>query len=130
MMRLAATRSVSRTFAQRASTAGPALQARNYHDNIVEHYENPRNVGSLDKKDSSVGTVCRVCVAVVPDLSLIWESLRRVHEFYRHQCFIHLQIVCKITCGSTFSLLQSELSSVLLVLPKDAADVSFIRENH
>ena len=30
---------------------------RNYHENIVEHYENPRNVGSLDKNESSVGTV-------------------------------------------------------------------------
>merc|ERR1712071_238062 len=29
---------------------------RNYHENIVEHYENPRNVGSLDKNDSNVGT--------------------------------------------------------------------------
>ncbi|GMH67770.1 hypothetical protein TrRE_jg4186, partial [Triparma retinervis] len=27
-----------------------------YHDNIVEHYENPRNVGSLDKKKDTVGT--------------------------------------------------------------------------
>ncbi|XP_030572052.1 uncharacterized protein LOC115770774 [Drosophila novamexicana] len=27
-----------------------------YHENVVEHYENPRNVGSLDKKDVSVGT--------------------------------------------------------------------------
>ncbi|KAL7474947.1 hypothetical protein ACHAW6_000887 [Cyclotella cf. meneghiniana] len=31
-------------------------QRRNYHENIVEHYENPRNVGSLDKNDDSVGT--------------------------------------------------------------------------
>eukprot|EP00529_Nitzschia_sp_RCC80_P036249 CAMPEP_0113489986 /NCGR_PEP_ID=MMETSP0014_2-20120614/26809_1 /TAXON_ID=2857 /ORGANISM="Nitzschia sp." /LENGTH=162 /DNA_ID=CAMNT_0000383735 /DNA_START=139 /DNA_END=627 /DNA_ORIENTATION=+ /assembly_acc=CAM_ASM_000159 len=31
-------------------------QRRGYHDNIVEHYENPRNVGSLDKSDNSVGT--------------------------------------------------------------------------
>lgn len=30
---------------------------RDYHDNIVEHYENPRNVGSMDKKDKFVGTV-------------------------------------------------------------------------
>ena len=30
---------------------------RCYHENIVEHYENPRNVGSLDKKDDAVGTV-------------------------------------------------------------------------
>ncbi|KAL7727616.1 hypothetical protein ACLKA6_014960 [Drosophila palustris] len=27
-----------------------------YHENVVEHYENPRNVGSMDKKDVSVGT--------------------------------------------------------------------------
>ncbi|EDW81644.1 uncharacterized protein Dwil_GK10917 [Drosophila willistoni] len=27
-----------------------------YHENVVEHYENPRNVGSLDKKDITVGT--------------------------------------------------------------------------
>ncbi|XP_055599325.1 iron-sulfur cluster assembly scaffold protein IscU [Uranotaenia lowii] len=27
-----------------------------YHKNVLDHYENPRNVGSLDKKDSTVGT--------------------------------------------------------------------------
>jgi hypothetical protein len=30
---------------------------RGYHENIIEHYENPRNVGSLDKNDDDVGTV-------------------------------------------------------------------------
>jgi hypothetical protein len=30
---------------------------RAYHENIVDHYENPRNVGSLDKSDPNVGTV-------------------------------------------------------------------------
>ena len=34
------------------------VHKRGYHENIVEHYENPRNVGSFDKNDSSVGTVC------------------------------------------------------------------------
>lgn len=29
---------------------------RGYHENIIEHYENPRNVGSLDKNDDDVGT--------------------------------------------------------------------------
>ena len=29
---------------------------RLYHENIVDHYENPRNVGSLDKKKKAVGT--------------------------------------------------------------------------
>lgn len=27
-----------------------------YHPNVIDHYENPRNVGSLDKKDKNVGT--------------------------------------------------------------------------
>ena len=27
-----------------------------YHQNIIDHYENPRNVGSLDKKNRNVGT--------------------------------------------------------------------------
>ena len=41
-----------------SSPPSPFLQnpLRMYHDNIVEHYENPRNVGSLDKKKDTVGT--------------------------------------------------------------------------
>lgn len=27
-----------------------------YHKNVIDHYENPRNVGSLDKDDKRVGT--------------------------------------------------------------------------
>lgn len=27
-----------------------------YHDNVIDHYENPRNVGSLDKNRKNVGT--------------------------------------------------------------------------
>lgn len=27
-----------------------------YHANVIDHYEKPRNVGSLDKSSKSVGT--------------------------------------------------------------------------
>jgi len=27
-----------------------------YHKNVIDHYENPRNVGSLDKNKKNVGT--------------------------------------------------------------------------
>ena len=31
------------------------LRKRLYHKNIIDHYENPRNVGSLNKNDKNVG---------------------------------------------------------------------------
>ncbi|XP_005096418.1 iron-sulfur cluster assembly scaffold protein IscU [Aplysia californica] len=36
-----------------ASVVAPAA---GYHKNVIDHYENPRNVGSLDKEDKKVGT--------------------------------------------------------------------------
>ena len=29
---------------------------RLYHNNIINHFENPKNVGSLNKNDKNVGT--------------------------------------------------------------------------
>lgn len=51
----AAARTAARSV--RIPNAAMALTARRgYHENIVEHYESPRNVGSLDKNDQDVGT--------------------------------------------------------------------------
>ncbi|CAN0055980.1 unnamed protein product [Heterosigma akashiwo] len=60
---------IAQTFLRRCSShflARPALLqpalvpssivSRSYHENIVDHYENPRNVGSMDKNDLAVGT--------------------------------------------------------------------------
>jgi len=33
-----------------------AFAPRCYHKNVIEHYDNPRNVGSFDQKLSNVGT--------------------------------------------------------------------------
>ncbi|KAJ9507674.1 hypothetical protein QJQ45_019143 [Haematococcus lacustris] len=34
----------------------PSTAQRAYHENVVDHYEKPRNVGSLNKNDPDVGT--------------------------------------------------------------------------
>ena len=47
---------LSRVRSVTARLQAPQKAVRLYHDNIVDHYENPRNVGSLDAKKSSVGT--------------------------------------------------------------------------
>jgi len=33
-----------------------ALNTRQYHEKVIDHYEKPRNVGSLNKNDVDVGT--------------------------------------------------------------------------
>mmetsp|Transcript_20298 Transcript_20298/g.27797 ORF Transcript_20298/g.27797 Transcript_20298/m.27797 type:complete len:166 (-) Transcript_20298:80-577(-) len=49
-------RAATATARSRLTAAATITQKRSYHENIVEHYENPRNVGSLDKNDDDVGT--------------------------------------------------------------------------
>eukprot|EP00250_Pteridium_aquilinum_P030103 c40653_g1_i1 orf=260-802(-) len=38
------------------SSASMMLHHALYHENVVDHYNNPRNVGSFDKSDPNVGT--------------------------------------------------------------------------
>ncbi len=46
-------------FALRPQALRPALvhiPLAPYHERVIDHYENPRNVGSLDKASPNVGT--------------------------------------------------------------------------
>ena len=47
-----------------------------YSDKVVEHYNNPRNVGSLDKKDPNVGTG----LVGAPSLATEWVKGKTVEE--------------------------------------------------
>ena len=75
MLAAAGLRSATRVVLSRSPAAAAAAMAvgngtpqrrvlrRGYHENIIEHYENPRNVGSLDKNDDDVGTVSgNICI--------------------------------------------------------------------
>ncbi|KAG1715950.1 hypothetical protein ID866_1239 [Astraeus odoratus] len=58
MFRSALSKTVfSTAAAARASRTGlPSVLSRGYHEKVISHYENPRNVGSLPKNDIDVGT--------------------------------------------------------------------------
>ena len=65
----------------RIRTGARLFQRRGYHEKVIDHYENPRNVGALDKSDASVGTglvgapacgdVMRLQIKVDPKTKLI-----------------------------------------------------------
>ncbi|KAG6890897.1 iron-binding protein [Termitomyces sp. Mi166 len=57
MFRSAITKTVLNGARPRAFQAGlRPIAARGYHENVISHYERPRNVGSLPKGDMDVGT--------------------------------------------------------------------------
>lgn len=51
---MAVFRNLRATFLQFEKSLGTPVAL--YHKNVIDHYENPRNVGSLDKNDKNVGT--------------------------------------------------------------------------
>ncbi|KAG6384520.1 hypothetical protein SASPL_155654 [Salvia splendens] len=55
MLRHIATTSLGVRLRCSAAAGGSGLR-RMYHERVVDHYDNPRNVGSFDKNDPNVGT--------------------------------------------------------------------------
>ena len=58
MLRLAAKRLTGGTASLEAASpaAATSVARRFYHERVVDHYNNPRNVGSFDKDDTGIGT--------------------------------------------------------------------------
>ncbi|KAK9066475.1 hypothetical protein SSX86_013797 [Deinandra increscens subsp. villosa] len=55
MLKHAANRIIGLRSSTARSSAAPA-SIRFYHERVVDHYNNPRNVGAFDKNDPTVGT--------------------------------------------------------------------------
>lgn len=54
-------RSVLSRYIRPTTVVAPRMQTigvakRGYHEKVIDHYENPRNVGNMNKKDMDVGT--------------------------------------------------------------------------
>ncbi|KAL9243145.1 hypothetical protein vseg_017069 [Gypsophila vaccaria] len=59
--------------------------SRGYHERVVDHYDNPRNVGSFDKNDPNVGTglvgapacgdVMKLQIRVDPDTGKVVDAV-------------------------------------------------------
>lgn len=75
------------------------LLRRGYHERVVDHYNNPRNVGTLNKDDPSVGTglvgapACGDVMRFVPPTPS--PSLSSASAF----CFFLLLLLCCSVSG-------------------------------
>lgn len=56
MLRNATSRLLGLGLRERQSPAAALVLPRLYHERVVDHYNNPRNVGSFEKTDPTVGT--------------------------------------------------------------------------
>ncbi len=69
------------------SVEARSMLTRDYHEKVIDHYENPRNVGSFDKSDASVGTglvgapACGDVMKLQVKLLLIYSNLSSVYFF-------------------------------------------------
>jgi len=56
MLRQSCKKLLELAHSQSSFRCGAVAASRGYHERVVDHYNNPRNVGSFDKEDPDVGT--------------------------------------------------------------------------
>jgi len=56
LVEMAMLRQLSRSLSPAVTSRFSLPKSASYHKNVIDHYENPRNVGTLDKNDERVGT--------------------------------------------------------------------------
>lgn len=77
----ASTRSATKSFTAHVTAPSFAAGHRSYHEKVLDHYSRPRNVGSMSKSDTDVGTglvgapacgdVMKLQIRVDPDTNTI-----------------------------------------------------------
>ena len=50
-----------------------------YSDKVIDHYENPRNVGSFDKNDTDARFKTYGCGSAIASSSLVTEMVKGMH---------------------------------------------------
>jgi Fe-S cluster assembly scaffold IscU len=75
---------ISRNANRLLKISSNVVKPRFYHENVIEHFENPKNVGTFDKNDPNVGTavvgapacgdVMKLQIKVNPETMVIEDS--------------------------------------------------------
>lgn len=83
-----------------------------YHENVIDHYEKPRNVGSMDKKAKNIGTglvgapacgdVMKLQIKVGEDGQTIEDAVFKVFFFFFKQLF-SFYLTKTFGCGSAIA---------------------------
>ena len=73
-----------------------------YSNQLIDHYENPRNVGSLDKTKKNVGT----------NIKKYSKEKMKIYRTYRAHCARYIPTlddghICKEMHGHTFNIVVS-----------------------
>ena len=92
-----------------ASVNVGSMLTRSYHEKVIDHYENPRNVGSFDKSDANIGTGLVGAPACGDVMKL---QVRIIFLFYS---FIHWILFDRLKSMRMEKLLMQNLKHLVVV---------------